>query len=388
MPKRVVWLVGWPRRRALPTLTATRLACSCPRRCRRNPAQDWHTRPPASSGTGIPRVRPSVRPKRPPSKKGAAGRRAGYGRHGGAGGHAGRAVRAGHREPLATVAIKPRVDGQVIEVGFKEGDLVQAGSMLYRLDDRLVRAQIKQAEAQIAQGPGVPEGRRVDRRAARDAFPEEVRQRSVHRDGAAERRGAQGQHCGRTGAARDAAHSARLSHIRAPITGRTGSITAKLGAFMRSADPCRSSPSTRPSRSRSHSAASGRPTADLKARSRARLDAKITGTRRQTAGSDGKARLRRQPGRQDDRHCDWKVMVENADESLWPGLAVTVDLTVETRTDIVFGSRQRGPARSTGHDRLGPRRRRQGCRAARGPGPCDPADCVSRQWPESLVSAL
>ena len=30
-----------------------------------------------------------------------------------------------------------------------------------------------------------------------------------------------------------------------------------------------------------------------------------------------------------------QVMVENADETLWPGLAVSVDLTVETRKDIV-----------------------------------------------------
>ena len=30
-------------------------------------------------------------------------------------------------EPLATVAIKPRVDGQIVEVGFQEGELVTEG---------------------------------------------------------------------------------------------------------------------------------------------------------------------------------------------------------------------------------------------------------------------
>ena len=53
-------------------------------------------------------------------------------------------------EPLATVAIKPRVDGQIVEVAFSEGDLVQEGSVLFRLDDRMVKAQIAQAEANIA----------------------------------------------------------------------------------------------------------------------------------------------------------------------------------------------------------------------------------------------
>ena len=39
-------------------------------------------------------------------------------------------------EPLANVAVKTRVDGQIIEVPFKEGDLVKEGDVLFRLDDR------------------------------------------------------------------------------------------------------------------------------------------------------------------------------------------------------------------------------------------------------------
>ena len=53
-------------------------------------------------------------------------------------------------EPLATVAVKSRVDGQIVEVPFSEGDMVQEGSILFRLDDRMVKAQIAQAEANIA----------------------------------------------------------------------------------------------------------------------------------------------------------------------------------------------------------------------------------------------
>ena len=53
-------------------------------------------------------------------------------------------------EPLANVAVKTRVDGQIIEVLFREGDLVNEGDVLFRLDDRMVKAQIAQAEANIA----------------------------------------------------------------------------------------------------------------------------------------------------------------------------------------------------------------------------------------------
>ena len=53
-------------------------------------------------------------------------------------------------EPFANVAVKTRVDGQIVEVLFKEGDLVKEGDLLFRLDDRLVKAMIAQAEASIA----------------------------------------------------------------------------------------------------------------------------------------------------------------------------------------------------------------------------------------------
>ena len=52
-------------------------------------------------------------------------------------------------EARATATVRPRVDGQISEVLFKEGDLVKAGQVLFRLDDRLVKAQIAQAEAAI-----------------------------------------------------------------------------------------------------------------------------------------------------------------------------------------------------------------------------------------------
>src|SRR5215210_4805253 len=59
-------------------------------------------------------------------------------------------VAPGTVEPLANGAVKPRVDGQIVEVGFKEGDFVEENSVLFRLDERMVKAQIGQAEATIA----------------------------------------------------------------------------------------------------------------------------------------------------------------------------------------------------------------------------------------------
>jgi RND family efflux transporter MFP subunit len=49
-----------------------------------------------------------------------------------------------------TVTIKSRVDGQLMSVSFKEGDLVQAGQILATIDSRPYQLQLTQAEGQLA----------------------------------------------------------------------------------------------------------------------------------------------------------------------------------------------------------------------------------------------
>ncbi len=48
-----------------------------------------------------------------------------------------------------TVNVMPRVDGQLLSVGFKEGDLVQKGQLLASIDPEPYQAQLAQAEAQL-----------------------------------------------------------------------------------------------------------------------------------------------------------------------------------------------------------------------------------------------
>jgi len=49
-----------------------------------------------------------------------------------------------------TVTIKSRVDGQLMSVNFKEGDLVHAGQVLLSIDPRPYQLQLAQAEGQLA----------------------------------------------------------------------------------------------------------------------------------------------------------------------------------------------------------------------------------------------
>jgi RND family efflux transporter MFP subunit len=49
-----------------------------------------------------------------------------------------------------TVNAKPRIDGQLISAGFKEGETVQAGQILAEIDPRPYEIELQQAEAQVA----------------------------------------------------------------------------------------------------------------------------------------------------------------------------------------------------------------------------------------------
>jgi multidrug efflux system membrane fusion protein len=55
----------------------------------------------------------------------------------------------GNVEPILTVALKARVDGQIIAVNFKEGQEVRKGEVLFRIDPRPFEAALRQAEAAV-----------------------------------------------------------------------------------------------------------------------------------------------------------------------------------------------------------------------------------------------
>ncbi len=56
----------------------------------------------------------------------------------------------GRLESPAQVALVPRVSGELLEVNFTEGQVVDAGVLLYRLEDVRYEAQVKAAESTIA----------------------------------------------------------------------------------------------------------------------------------------------------------------------------------------------------------------------------------------------
>jgi membrane fusion protein, multidrug efflux system len=63
---------------------------------------------------------------------------------------------------LTTVTVRTRVDGEIVTVAFREGQLVQRGDLLVQIDPRPFQVMVEQAEGQYARDAATLENARVD----------------------------------------------------------------------------------------------------------------------------------------------------------------------------------------------------------------------------------
>ena len=242
-------------------------------------------------------------------------------------------VAPGTVEPFANVAVKTRVDGQIVEVLFKEGDLVNEGDVLFRLDDRLVKAQIAQVEANIAK----------DQASLRDAEAILARRQAlIGKKIVTEASVDQARYAVEGLKASIAAGRALLESqrtqldyltIRAPITGRTGSLGAKVGAMVRGVDAAAALVTI--NQTKPIWVTFAVPQSELAALRRALAgkalaDITIPGGAKPTVVQGAIGFVDNQVDKQTGT-ITAKVIAENADEALWPGLSAVVALTVEMK---------------------------------------------------------
>ncbi len=139
-------------------------------------------------------------------------------------------------QPIASIAIKARLDSQVMQVHVAEGAQVKEGDLLFTLDSRQLRAQLDQISAQIAKDMAQIEQARRDLARAEDLANKGVNS-TVQRDTAATTlKALEAQLAFDRAALANVQAQLTFTEIRAPVSGRIGSITAKQGSVVRMAD--------------------------------------------------------------------------------------------------------------------------------------------------------
>ena len=138
--------------------------------------------------------------------------------------------------PIYTVDVKSRVDGELMRIYFKEGDLVHKGDPLIEIDPRPFQVQLTQAEGQLLKDQALLENARIDLARyktllAQNAVPEQqvaTQEALVKQDEGTVRTD--------QGAIDSAKLNITYSHILAPITGRIGLRLVDPGNIVHASD--------------------------------------------------------------------------------------------------------------------------------------------------------
>jgi RND family efflux transporter MFP subunit len=238
-----------------------------------------------------------------------------------------RAEALGTVTPIASVAIKTRIDTEIVGVHFADGAFVQQGDLLFTLDSRALEAQLREKQGALARNRATLDGAERDVKRYSELLAKGATTQLNLDNSTTQANVARGQLAADEAAVENLKVQIGYCTIRAPISGRASMAAVKIGNFVRPADsvplatiiqaapvyvtfslPQRSLPELR------QGLAAGS----------AKIEALIPGDSRVATGQVSMIENTVDPAT---GTVPVRAIMPNSDELLWPGTLVTVRLT-------------------------------------------------------------
>jgi multidrug efflux system membrane fusion protein len=240
--------------------------------------------------------------------------------------------------PIASVAIKSRIDSEIIGVHFSDGAMVQKGDLLFTLDTRALDAQIKQVRGMLEGAKANLEQAERDVARYTDLLAKNATTQVTLNNARTQVNIWRASVDSNTGQLENLSIQLSYCTIRAPISGRASMAAVKVGNLVRQADmaPLATIIQTAPVYVTFSVAQGFLP--DLRqalVNESATIDAVIPGDTRQTTGQ---VTMIENSVDAPTGTVPVRATMPNTDEILWPGTLVTVRLTFREEEAVTVPS--------------------------------------------------
>lgn len=240
--------------------------------------------------------------------------------------------------PISSVALKSRVETTIVSVHFEDGAKVAEGDLLFTLDARQIDAQIEQAEGTLAKDRAQLEGAQRDLRRYSELIGKGATTQ-VNVDNAKTQADIL---TGTIKADQSALDNLKVQKsytmIRAPFSGRIGAANVKVGNFVRPADTAPLAVINQMAPVYVTFPIPQRVLVDLRDAMKAggsRVTATIPGHQR---SEDGKVAMVENTVDSTTGMVTVRGIMNNENETLWPGTLVATKLVIRTENSVVVPS--------------------------------------------------